>query len=282
MGIYDRDYLQDDYRSSGHRTTQFAMPSLPPVVKWLLIINIGIYLISIIIPAVGEWIYSWGSVHPKNWAFIAQIWRLVTYQFLHDLRYIGHLFFNMLMLFFFGPLLERRWGSRRFLTFYLCAGAAGGVVYTLLVLFDVLQPLPMIGASGALYGIFGAVAVMYPHLRVYLFGLVPMSMRATAILAVAMSLLFFMRGNNAGGEAAHLTGIVVGVLYVLFQPLLTDLRLKKKKGSWSQKQENERMFMMEVDRILDKINKQGLMSLTSEEKEILREATRREQEQLRR
>ena len=140
----------------------------------------------------------------------------------------------------------------------------------------------MVGASGGLYGIFGAVAVMYPHLRVYLFGIVPMSMRAVAILAVVMSLLFFMQGTNAGGEAAHLTGIVVGVLYVLYLPLIARLRMTKNKGNWSAKIENERTFVIEVDRILEKINREGLTSLTDREKEILREATRREQEQLHR
>jgi len=281
MGIYDRDYLQDDY-GAARRRVQFAMPALPPVVKWLLIINIGIYLVSFLIPPLGERIYGFGTVYPAGWGHIAQVWRLISYQFLHDPRGITHIFFNMLMLFFFGPLLERQWGSRRFLKFYLCAGAAGGVVYTLLVILGVLEALPMMGASGALYGMLGAIAVMYPHLRVYFFGIVPMSMRTTAILAVVVSLLFFMQGHNAGGEAAHLTGIVVGVLYVLYQPLLNDLRMKKNKGSWSRKIENERMFVVELDRILEKINKDGLTSLTPKEKEILREATRREQEQLHR
>jgi hypothetical protein len=101
-----------------------------------------------------------------------------------------------------------------------------------------------------------------------------------AILAAVMSLLFFATGSNAGGEAAHLTGMAVGVAYVLYQPWMTSLRMQKKKGMWSQKIETERSFSSEVDRILDKIHKEGLTSLTDREKEILREATRREQEQL--
>ncbi len=281
MGIYDRQYFQDEY-GAGHGRRQFSMPQLPPVVKWLLIINAAVYLISVVFTPIGEAVFRIGSVWPEGWGNIAQIWRIITYQFLHDLRGIGHIFFNMLMLFFFGPLLERQWGSRRFLRFYLSAGAAGGVVYTLLVVFGLLEALPMVGASGAIYGIFGAVAVLYPHLRVYLFGLVPMSMRAVAIMAVVMSLLFVRTGVNVGGEAAHLTGIAVGVLYVLYQPMLAEMRMKKNKGSWSQKIEDERSFVSEVDRVLEKINRQGLTSLTSREKQILREATRREQEQLRR
>ena len=279
MGIYDRDYLHDE--GTGRRQVPFAMPSLPPVVKWLLIVNIAIFLVCALIPAIGNVVYAWGSVYPGSWGYIAQVWRFITYQFLHDTNGFFHILFNMMVLYFFGPLMERMWGSRRFLKFYLCAGAAGGIVYTLLVVFGVLKALPMVGASGGLYGILGAVAMLFPQMQVFLFGVIPMSMRTMSILAVVLSLLNFAGGSNAGGEAAHLTGMAIGVLYVIALPRLTNLRMKKNKGQWSQKIEVERSFASEVDRILDKIHKEGLTSLTDKEKSILREATRREQEQLR-
>lgn len=280
MGIYDRDYLQDDY-GTGRQRVHFAPPSLPPVVKWLMIINIGIFLVCALIPAIGKFVYTWGSIFPQSWPTIAQLWRLITYQFLHDLNGFFHILFNMMVLYFFGPLMEREWGSKRFLKFYLSAGAAGGVVYTLLVIFGVLDAAMMIGASGGLYGILGAVAVLFPQLRVLLFGIIPMSMRTLAILSVIMSLLNFTSGTNAGGEAAHLAGMAVGVVYVMYLPWLTSLRMRKNKGRWAQKIETERSFESEVDRVLDKIHKEGLTSLTEKEKNILREATRREQGQLR-
>jgi len=280
MGVYDRDYLQDDYQT-GSRQMRFVRPTLPPVVKWLLIINIAIYLVCAIIPPIGQIVYQWGSIYPASWGSIAQVWRFITYQFLHDLHDVFHVFFNMMVLYFFGPPMEQLWGSKRFLKFYLCAGAAGGIVYTLLVIFGVLGALPMVGASGALYGILGAVAVLFPQVQVLLFGIIPMSMRALAILSVIMSLLKFASGANAGGEAAHLTGMAIGVLYVFYQPWLTSLRMKKHKESWSQKIERERSFASEVDRILEKVHQGGLASLTRKEKDTLQEATRREQEQLR-
>jgi hypothetical protein len=123
--------------------------------------------------------------------------------------------------------------------------------------------------------------MLFPQMQVFLFGVIPMSMRTMSILAVVLSLLNFAGGSNAGGEAAHLTGMAIGVLYVIALPRLTNLRMKKNKGQWSQKIEVERSFASEVDRILDKIHKEGLTSLTDKEKSILREATRREQEQLR-
>jgi len=276
MGIYDRHYSQDDY-GSGQQVYQMR-PSLPSGVKWLLIINIAVFVVCMLVRPVAEFVYYWGSVYPASWGFIAQVWRLVTYQFLHDLGGIGHIFFNMLMLYFFGPLMEQLWGTRRFVKFFLTSGAAGGVVYSLLAAFGVLQPAMMVGASGGLYGILGAVAILFPQMRVYIFGIVPMSMRAMAIMTVIISLLFFAAGNNAGGEAAHLTGIAVGAAYVLYQPWLTTLRMKRNKGRWAQKIETERSFEAEVDRILEKIHKTGITSLTEREKETLREATRREQQ----
>ena len=279
MGIYDRDYLQDEYKPAGYRV-QFSRPAIPPVVKWLLIINIGIYLVCALIPPIDDIVYTWGCVFPASWGLIAQVWRLLTYQFLHDLSGFFHILFNMMVLYFFGPLLEQRWGSQRFLKFFLCAGAAGGVVYSLLVILNILDARPMVGASGGLYGILGAITILFPQMRVFLMGIIPMSMRTMAILAVVISLMNFMGGKNAGGEAAHLAGMAVGVLYVLYQPWLANRRMQKNKGQWSQKIETERSFASEVDRILEKIHQEGLTSLTEKEKGILREATRREQDQL--
>ena len=280
MGVYDREYLQDDYGTDG-RQVRFVRPALPPVVKWLLIINIAVYLVCAIIPPIADVVYTWGSVYPASWGLIGQVWRFISYQFLHDLINFFHVLFNMMVLYFFGPPMEQLWGSKRFLKFYLCAGAAGGIIYTLLVIFGVLTAVPMVGASGALYGILGAVAVLFPHAQVFLFGIIPMSMRTLAILSVIISLLRFTSGVNAGGEAAHLTGMAIGVLYVFYQPLRTALRMKKHKSRWSQQIDRERTFQAEVDRILDKVHKEGLPRLTRKEKNILQEATRREQEQLR-
>jgi len=98
------------------------------------------------------------------------------------------------------------------------------------------------------------------------------------VLVVIMSLLNIATGNNAGGEAAHLTGLAVGFLYVKFKPLYTQWRMERHKGAWDHKVNQERQFRFEVDRILDKVHRDGIQSLTSREKKILQEATRREQE----
>jgi len=253
---------------------------MPPVVKWLLIINFAIYIVAVLTrDSLGAAIYSYGAVFPVSLSNSLQIWRLFTYQFLHDPNSIWHIVFNLMVLYFMGPFVERAWGSRTFLKFYLICGAAGGVVYTLLARFGILDIGPMVGASGAIYGVVVAVAVMYPRMKVLLWGIIPMTMVWLVVLVVIVSLMNIATGTNAGGEAAHLTGLAVGFLYVKYKPLLTRLRMERHKGAWAKKVEQERNFLSEVDRILDKVHREGINSLSDNEKRILQEATRREQQE---
>ena len=151
MGLYDRDYTQSGSRQQFYGAPQmrFNLPRITPVVKWLLIVNIGVYLFSTLIPHLGSFLATWFAVDTRELFTALQPWRLVTYQFLHDTAWPLHIFFNMLALFFLGPPLERHWGSRRFLPFYLMCGAAGGVFYLLLSGVGFLERAPMIGAVTA-------------------------------------------------------------------------------------------------------------------------------------
>ncbi len=280
MGIYDRDYSQVDYRPSEQPPVRFNMPTITPVVKWLLIINIGVYVIQSIsygpILTDDNPIAQWFSVFPQTLFAAAQVWRWVTYQFLHATP--GHLLFNMFVLWQFGPLIERQFGSRRFLVFYLCAGAVGGLLYTLVALAGILPIGFMVGASGAILGLLGAGAVLYPNLRVLLMMIVPMSLRLLVIICVGASVLMILRGHNAGGELAHLAGLAVGVGYTLLRPRLDGALYRRGQGRWQRKQAKAQALRREVDRILAKVHESGLQSLTRKERRMLKEATRLEQE----
>ncbi|MBN1815782.1 MAG: rhomboid family intramembrane serine protease [Sedimentisphaerales bacterium] len=276
MGIYDRDYSHEDYQNS-HRRVQFTMPPITPVVKWFLIANIVVFVFEVVFFADANRINpieQWFSVFPYHWLAAIQVWRWITYQFLH--ADAAHLLFNMFVLFQFGPLLERQFGSRQFLIFYLCAGAAGGLVYTLLFFGD--QAF-LVGASGAILGLLGAGAVLYPHMRILFMLIIPMSLRMLAVVLVAISVMMFLAGRNAGGEAAHLAGLAVGVVYVLWQPWVSKTRQKIGQGRWQRKMDRERSFQAEVDRVLKKVHDSGIASLTNNEKKILKEATLREQQE---
>lgn len=273
MGIYDRDYAQDPSERGGGSFMNIGFGRMGSVVKWLLILNFVVFLLTIS-QNLRRQLFIWGAVFPIG-VYSFQIWRLITFQFLHwDAM---HFLFNMIFLYVFGPILEQAWGSRTFLKFYLACGAAGGVVYTLLTATGILPARFMVGASGGLYAVMGAVAVMYPRLPVLLYGLIPIRMVWLVVLALILSLLKFATGSNAGGEAAHLTGLAAGFVYVKYKPFFTGFQLQRRKGNWEKRMEQERAFEVEVDRILKKVHDEGLSSLSSREKKILQEATRREQ-----
>ncbi|MBA7660015.1 Rhomboid protease GlpG [subsurface metagenome] len=279
MGLYDRDYTQADFRSHYHGAPQMRMsfPRPTPVVKWLLIVNIMVFLSGFLIPKFGAFLLYWFSVWPKDLGMSMQIWRLITYQFLHG--GLGHIFWNMFILFFFGPMLERLWGSRKFLTFYLVCGATGGIFYPILAHIGWLGVAPLIGASGSILGMLAAAAILFPKMIVYVFGVFPLKMSVLAIILVVMSILSLLRPDvsaNAGGEAAHLGGMIAGRIYVISEKWRQKFKMKVQTGVWQRKMAAQRNLQLELDRILEKVHESGLHSLTPKEKRILKQATESE------
>lgn len=133
-------------------------------------------------------------------------WRFVTAIFLH--AGFDHLFFNMFALFVFGIYLESIIGYKRFLLLFFTAGIAGNFAYMLL---SPNSGIPAVGASGAIYGIIGMLAIMRPSLIVYV-GYIPMPMIVAATLWTIMEFAGMFIPSNIAREA-HLAGIVLGVLY---------------------------------------------------------------------
>jgi hypothetical protein len=137
-------------------------------------------------------------------------------------------------------------------------------------------PGPLLGASGSILGVLAACAILFPNSVIFLF-IVPVPIRVGAI---AFAIMFFVtlvtRGANAGGEAAHLAGMATGAGYVLLQPIWDRFTLKMRSGSWEKRIEEGRRLQIEVDRILAKVHRSGLHSLTRREKITLKRATQEE------
>ena len=285
MGLYDRDYTQADFKT--HRShfrgiphIGFGFPPLTMVVKWLLIINVAVFLTCIMIPPVATFAFNWFSVYPATLGMSLQPWRVITYHFLHDTTGFGHIFVNMLALFFFGPMLERFWGSKKFLVFYLVCGATGGVLYPVLAEIGWLDKGPLVGASGSILGILAAGAILFPNLRVYIWGIFPVKLMVLAMVFAAISIITLLRPDrfaNAGGQAAHLAGMATGAVYVLSQSWREKFKFKLHSGRWEKRMAEQHNLQVEVDRILEKVHHSGIQSLTHKEKKILREATKAEQ-----
>lgn len=279
MGIYDRDYYRSDYEEqAGPPQMQFRLPQITPVVKWLLILNVGIFFLCIIVKPVGRFIYGWFSVDSTSFGRFPQIWRLIGYQFLHDPSTLWHLALNMMGLYFLGPTLERFWRSKRFLTFYLVCGAASGIFYLLLTALGITAPGVLIGASGAILGVFAACAILFPQFVVVLF-VFPVPIRRAAIIFTLIYLVsIFIGSDNSGGDAAHLAGMAVGAGYVYLWPRWKNrYKTISHTDDWGKKFRAYSELQKEVDRILEKVNREGVSSLTKKEKKILAEATKLEQ-----
>jgi membrane associated rhomboid family serine protease len=277
MGLYDRDYSQANFQSGYRYAPQMRMtfPKITPVVKKLLIINIAVFFATIVIRPLGDFLFTWCSVYPASLAMSLQLWRLITYQFLHG--GIGHILFNMLGLFFLGPTLERYWGGRKFLIFYLGCGVAGGIFYPLLVAVNFLAVGPMVGASGAILGMLVACAILFPHFIIF-FLFFPVPIRVASIILTFFYIAnLLMRGQNAGGDAAHLAGMAAGALYVFSQAWRAKVKLKIRSGQWERKMAEEQNLQVELDRILQKVHDFGIHNLTPKEKKTLERATEAQQ-----
>ena len=280
MGLYDRQYTQDGYNSNASMRGQmgFGFPPLTRIVKILMMINGAVFLLQLF--GADSKLVKYFSVWPITIGTTLQVWRFVTYQFLHG--GMGHIIINMLVLYMFGGLLERLWGDRRFLRFYLVCGVAGGLMYPLLLGLNVLQAnaygvAPLIGASGSILGILAACAILFPRLPVYVWGIfpIPLWLLALGTMVIALATVW-TRGPNAGGEAAHLGGMIAGGLYVYSEKHRQRFVGKFQKGRWEKKIAAGHVATQEIDRILEKVHRSGIHSLTHGEKRALKRATEAE------
>ncbi|MBN2781493.1 MAG: rhomboid family intramembrane serine protease, partial [Candidatus Marinimicrobia bacterium] len=136
---------------------------LTPGIRFLLIGNAAIFLIGLLLPQLNRYMIVYGGLVPELFLKSFFLWQPLTYMFLHG--GFMHLFFNMFALWMFGTELERQWGTKFFLKFYFISGIGAGI------LSAVIQPastIPIIGASGAIYGILLGFAMMYPDRIIYL------------------------------------------------------------------------------------------------------------------
>jgi membrane associated rhomboid family serine protease len=147
-------------------------------------------------------------------------WLIITYMFVH-VNFM-HIFWNMLALFFVGPVLENRMGSWEFLTYYLVTGALAGLL-TIVIYFYLGISNPLVGASGAIFALLLAVAVYLPRTRIFIFGILPVKAPVLVLVSVGISLMglltapFIPSQGNRISHLAHLGGFIFGYLYFLIR-----------------------------------------------------------------
>ena len=194
----------------------FGPGLMTPAVRMLLWANVGVFLLTTLVPSAFYWATSLFGLTPQLVLTRLWVWQPFTYMFLHG--GIGHILLNMLVLWMFGTQLERIWGSRFFLRYYFITGVGAGVATIAAGLLPAAFAEPTyagvtIGASGAIYGLLVAFALYYPNAPVLMFFLFPVPARYFVMIIGAIA---FLSVPRSGGVAhiAHLGGLVVGYLYL--------------------------------------------------------------------
>jgi len=184
---------------------------------------------------------QWLSLIPAK-ALHGQVWRLFTYMFMHG--DFAHIFFNMMGLFFFGPVLERTFGHKRFLQFYFLCGVGAGAVSVFFYFSLGAADAHIIGASGAIFGVLAAYGILFPNSTVYLNFILPIKAKWLVLIYGAMELLatFQYAGGGRSGIAsiAHLSGMVIAYFYI--RGFFDGKRLWLKYKYWRADRERKKHF----------------------------------------
>jgi len=214
---------------------------LTDTVKHLVIANVVVFFLQVF---AGRFIIEWFSLIPSRVLPGLELWRLATYMFLHG--GFGHILFNMLMLWWFGSPLEQIWGRDRFLIYYFITGVGAGIVCVPFYLLTGTPHTPILGASGALFGVLAAFALIYPNARVYLMGIMPVKAKWLVLFMVLVE--FTATASYSGGSGiahiAHLSGAVIGYFYLR---RLMDIKAYWKRFGRGRKQRPFRVVRREDD-----------------------------------
>jgi membrane associated rhomboid family serine protease len=294
MGIYDRDY----YRKSGPSYLD-AMRLSGSACKWLIIVNVVVYVLQFL---------SRSMLHPEGLVqdyFVlnpdkvlhGELWRLLTYAFLHDMASVWHIVFNMLFLWWFGSDVEIIYGTKEFVAFYLVSALLGGIAFTAWA-FAEGQFALCLGASGAVTAVMVVCACHFPRKMILVFFVLPVPIWIFVLFQVGQDALAFLSHRQSGTAVqVHLAGAAFGFVYYKTQWRLTSLLPSLR--SWRLHQRRPKLRVVrpdgevaeavhvgappaatldeqleaKVDAVLEKVARTGQASLTAGEREILLRAS---------
>ena len=246
-------------------------PSLfTDAIRLLVSINFIIFILQSISSSENLFFPLFGLVPKLVWSEL-MLWQPITYMFLHG--GVWHVLINMFVLWMFGSELERLWGKNRFIKFYFFTGIGAGLVT---MIFSYNSMIPIVGASGAVYGILLAYGFIYPNRKVYLYGIIPIK---SIWFVIAIGLLAFISSINNNSNISHLThlsGMAVAYL-ILKNPFelktiwfsIQKKFIENKLNKETKERSKRKKIELDLNFILDKINREGYDSLTKEEQDQL-------------
>ena len=239
-------------------------------IKVLVSVNFGIFVLQTLSNAEGLFFPLFGLVPRMVWSEL-MIWQPFTYLFFHG--GIWHVLINMFVLWMFGSELERLWGKNHFLKFYFVTGVGSGL---LTMLFSLQSITPIVGASGAVYGVLLAYGLTYPNRQIYLYGIIPIK---SIWFVIGIGMIAFMSSFNNISQVSHIThlsGMLIGYLMlkrpVEWRSLWFSIRkrtLEYRVVQEEKKATHRQKIEQDIDIILDKINREGFDSLSQKEQDSL-------------
>ena len=249
MGFQDRDYYRQRPPSGIGAVRVWSLTT------WLIVANIAVFILEAFLLSVQRssartpeefyhpvsLLQQYGAFTIRDTILHAQLWRLLTFQFLH--AGLWHLLVNMIGLYMFGPVVELTLGTRRFALFYFLCGVAGPLMFITLWSLGILMPdppgyqgipatdvlsIPMVGASAGIFGILMAAAFLSPDRPIYIYFFeLPLKVVAWGLMALA-AYTILTNGGNAGGQAAHLGGGILGFLWIRNHGIFDVVTRRKK------------------------------------------------------
>jgi membrane associated rhomboid family serine protease len=301
MGIYDRDYYRREGPSYlGSFTERGRM------CKLIILINVVCFVAQILTtPLKGQSWFTEALWLNTDDVLHGQVWRLLTYAFLHDTHSLMHIVFNMLFLWWFGSDVEDLYGPREFLAVYLLAAVIGGLAFVIHAQTDAIRSLlppelqgarSVVGASGAVTAILVLCALHFPTRVIYLFFMIPVPLWLFVIIEVAQDVNGLLVHESHVAVAAHLGGAAFGFVYYkchwrlmsvwssfqawvrqLFQPRLRVYREEPPEPFAVQSppatSDVDEHLEAKLDAVLEKVARFGRGSLTDSEQQILLRAS---------
>ena len=261
------------YQFQSNRGEFSYRPSLfTDAIKILVSVNFGIFLLQSLSGAERMFFELFGLVPKLIWSEF-MIWQPVTYLFFHG--GIWHVLINMFVLWMFGSELERLWGKQHFLKYYFVTGVGSGIITAI---FALHSTTPVVGASGAVFGVLLAYGLTYPNRTVYLYGIIPIK---SILFVIGIGVLAFISSFDSTTQISHIThlaGMAIGYvmlkrrwqwkdIWFSIRKKTLEYQLQREEKNMSRRQELEQ----DIDRILDKINQGGFHSLSEDEEQKLYE-----------
>ncbi len=254
---------------------------LSPVVRNLLIANGAVWIAQLF---ANPFLIEHFALHPLQIIEEFKFWQLFTYMFLHGGFF--HLFFNMFALWMFGTEVERVLGSADFMKYYVLTGIGGGMFQ---LVMNWGAPAAILGASGAIYGVLVAFAVLFPNrvVTLLLFFVLPVQLKAKtlALIFVGISLVLGIQSQLLGSvdmvaHFAHLGGAMVGFFILRGRyysqraiQQVSEYQQQRRESQERQKRDRINRKRKEIDKILDRINEVGYENISQEDKEFLKKAS---------